>query len=146
LYEIAIGGCQFGYLGSRKFKCNVVPLYMAQMVYVEVALGVEMDWSNIPTSSRSQRKLNLHHRILWLIKTWPNPLYVNIPFRVFGSKWSLVVPTPINLSFDAHDNEIYINRDFPHMFENVQTNQDVDPNSLQDVITNVIERWSSDWR
>jgi len=38
-------------LGTRKFKHNVVPLYMAQMVYVEVASGVEMDCSNIPTSS-----------------------------------------------------------------------------------------------
>jgi hypothetical protein len=34
-----------------EFKCNVVPLYMAQMAYVEIALGVDMDWSIIPTSS-----------------------------------------------------------------------------------------------
>ncbi len=27
------------------------------------------------------------------------------------------------------------------MFENAQTNQDVDPGSLHDAITNVIERW-----
>jgi len=37
--------------GTQKFKHNVVPLYVAQMVYVEVAMGVEMDWSKIPTSS-----------------------------------------------------------------------------------------------
>jgi hypothetical protein len=37
--------------GTREFKHNVVPLYMAQMVYVEVVMGVEMDWFNIPTSS-----------------------------------------------------------------------------------------------
>jgi hypothetical protein len=39
--------------GTQEFKRNVVPLYMNQMVYAKVALGVEMDWSNIPTSSRS---------------------------------------------------------------------------------------------
>jgi hypothetical protein len=37
--------------GTQEFKHNVVPLYVAQMVYVEVAMGVEMDWSKIPTSS-----------------------------------------------------------------------------------------------
>ncbi len=51
------------------------------------------------------------------------------------------MPTPINLSFDAHDNEVDIDCDFLGMFENVSTNQDVDPSSLQDAITNVIERW-----
>jgi hypothetical protein len=51
------------------------------------------------------------------------------------------VPTPINLSFDAHDDEVDIDYDFPNMFENFRTNQDVDPHSLQDFITNVIERW-----
>ncbi len=34
--------------GTWEFKCNMVLLYMVQMVYVEVILGVEMDWSNIP--------------------------------------------------------------------------------------------------
>jgi len=38
---------------AQEFKHNVVRLYMAQMVYAEVALSVEMDWSNIPTSSWS---------------------------------------------------------------------------------------------
>ncbi len=51
------------------------------------------------------------------------------------------MPTPINLSFDAHDDEVDIDYDFPNMFENFRTNQDVDPHSLQDFITNVIERW-----
>jgi hypothetical protein len=51
------------------------------------------------------------------------------------------VPTPINLSFDAHDDEVDIDYDFPNMFENFRTNQDVDPHNLQDFITNVIERW-----
>jgi hypothetical protein len=40
--------------GTWEFKNNMVPLYMAQMVYAEVALGVDMDWSNIPTSSLAQ--------------------------------------------------------------------------------------------
>jgi hypothetical protein len=64
--------------GTREFKRNVVPLYMAEMVYAEVVFGVEMDWSNIPTSSCSQWKPNLHHKILRLIKIRPNPL--NGPF------------------------------------------------------------------
>ncbi len=112
---------------------------MAQMVHAEVALGVEMDWSNIPASSRSQYKPNLHHKILWSIKTWPNPL--SGPPRAFGSEQFLVVPIPINVSFDAYDDEVDIDYDFPSMFENVQTNQDVDLNTLHDVIINVIERW-----
>jgi hypothetical protein len=66
--------------GTREFKRNVVPLYMAQMVYAEVVMGVEMDWSNIPTSSHSQWKPNLHHKISWSIETRPNPL--NGPSRV----------------------------------------------------------------
>jgi hypothetical protein len=57
---------------TQEFKHNVVPLYMAQMAYVEVALCVDMDWSTILTSSQAQQP-NLHHRILWLIETWPNP-------------------------------------------------------------------------
>jgi hypothetical protein len=125
--------------GIGEFKHNVVPLYMAQMVYVEVALGVEMDWSNIPTSSRLQQKPNFHHKIPWSIKTWPNPH--SSPFGAFRSKRSLVVPTPINVSFDAHDDEVDIDNDFPSMFKNVQTNQDVDPSTLHDAIKNVIERW-----
>jgi hypothetical protein len=52
-----------------------------------------------------------------------------------------VVPIPINVSFDAYDDEVDIDYDFPSMFENVQTNQDVDLNTLHDVIINVIERW-----
>jgi hypothetical protein len=46
-----IGGCQFGYLGDMRIQtqCGAM-LYMAQMVYAEVAFDVEMDWSNIPTS------------------------------------------------------------------------------------------------
>jgi hypothetical protein len=51
------------------------------------------------------------------------------------------VPTPINVSFDDHDNEINIDHDFPGMFENAQTNQDVDLSTLHDAIMNVIERW-----
>lgn len=39
--------------GTREFKRNVLPLYMAQMVYAEAVMGVEMDWSNITTSSHS---------------------------------------------------------------------------------------------
>jgi hypothetical protein len=57
-----------------------------------------------------------------------------------------MVLTPINLFFDAHDNEVNVDGDFPSMFENAQTNQDVDLSSLQDAITNVIERWGLDWR
>ncbi len=49
--------------------------------------------------------------------------------------------TPISVYFDAHDDDIDIDCDFPSMFENVQTNQVVDPSSLHDAITNVIERW-----
>jgi len=51
------------------------------------------------------------------------------------------VPIPISVSFDAHDNEVDINRDYPSMFENAQTNQVVDSNNLHDAITNGIERW-----
>jgi hypothetical protein len=51
------------------------------------------------------------------------------------------VPIPINVSFDAHDNEVDIIHDYPSMFENVQTNQIANPNNLHDAITNVIERW-----
>jgi hypothetical protein len=47
---------------------------MAQMAYVEVALGVNMDWSTVSTSLQAQQKSNLHHKISWLIKTRPNPL------------------------------------------------------------------------
>jgi hypothetical protein len=46
-----------------EFKCNVVPLYMAQMAYAEVAMGVNMDWSTISTSLQAQQKSNLHHKI-----------------------------------------------------------------------------------
>ncbi len=67
--------------GTREFKRNVVPLYMVEMVYAEVVLGVEMDWSNIPTSSCSQWKPNLHHKISRLIKIRPNPL--NGPFGAY---------------------------------------------------------------
>jgi thiamine biosynthesis lipoprotein ApbE len=52
-----------------------------------------------------------------------------------------VVPIPINVSFDAHDNEVDIDRDFLDVFENAQTNQDVDLSTLHDAITNVIKRW-----
>jgi hypothetical protein len=96
--------------GTQEFKRNVVPLYVAQMVYAEVATGVEMDWSKIPTSSQPQRKPNLHHKILWSTKTRPNPLHS--PFGASGSKQSLVVPIPINVSFDAHalsENCVYCN-------------------------------------
>jgi hypothetical protein len=55
--------------GIEEFKHNVVPLYMIQMAYVEVALCVYMDWSTILTSSQAQQQPNLHHRILWLIET-----------------------------------------------------------------------------
>jgi hypothetical protein len=55
--------------GTQEFKYNMVPLYMAQMAYVEVALCVDMDWSTILTSSQAQQQPNLHHRILWLIET-----------------------------------------------------------------------------
>ncbi len=41
--------------GKQEFKHNVVPLYMAQMAYMEVALCVDMDWSTILTSSQTQR-------------------------------------------------------------------------------------------
>jgi len=51
------------------------------------------------------------------------------------------VPIPISVSFDAHDNEVNINCDYPSMFENAQTNQVVDSNNFDDAITNVIERW-----
>jgi len=47
---------------------------------------------------------------------------------------------PISVYFDAHDDEIDIDCDFPNMFENVQTNQVVDLGSLHDAITNVIKR------
>jgi len=50
------------------------------------------------------------------------------------------VPTHINVSFDAYDDEVDIDC-VPSMFENAQTNQDVDLSTLHDVITNVIERW-----
>jgi len=72
--KLGLVGVHLAIWGTQEFKYNVVPLYMTQMVYTKVALGVEMDWSNIPTSSRSQWKPNLHHRIAWLIETWPNPL------------------------------------------------------------------------
>ncbi len=52
-----------------------------------------------------------------------------------------MVPIPINVSFDAHDNEVDIDRDFLDVFENAQTNQDVDLSTLHDAITNVIKRW-----
>jgi hypothetical protein len=48
------------------------------------------------------------------------------------------VPIPISISFDAHDNEVNINRDYPSMFENVHTNQVANSNNLHDAITNVI--------
>ncbi len=50
-----------------------------------------------------------------------------------------MVPNPFIVSFDAsaHDDEVDIERDFPRMFENVQTNQD----SFNDALTNVINRW-----
>jgi hypothetical protein len=71
-------------------------LYMAQMVYAEVAFDVEMDWSNIPTSFWSQQKKNLHHIIPWSIETQPNPgLNVSGPSKVFGSKQSLMMPHPL---------------------------------------------------
>jgi hypothetical protein len=124
--------------GTREFKRNVVPLYMTQMVYTKVVLGVEMDWSNIPRSSRSQWKPNLHHKILWSIETWPNPL--NGPFIASGFE-QFLVPIPISVSFDAHDDEVDIDHDFLNMFENAQINQVVDPSSLHDAISNVIERW-----
>ncbi len=57
---------------------------MAQMAYVKVALGVNMDWPTIPLSPQAQQKPNLHHRIPWLIETWPDPL--NGPSEAFGSK------------------------------------------------------------
>jgi hypothetical protein len=41
--------------GTWEFKCNVVPLYMAQMAYAEVAMGVNMDWSTISTSLQAQQ-------------------------------------------------------------------------------------------
>jgi hypothetical protein len=44
------------------------------------------------------------------------------------------VPIPISVSFDAHDNEVNINRDYPSMFENAQTNQVVDSNNPHDAI------------
>jgi hypothetical protein len=47
---------------------------------------------------------------------------------------------PISVYFDAHDDEIDNDCDFPSMFENVQINQVMDPCSLHDAITNVIER------
>jgi hypothetical protein len=81
----------------------------------------------------------LHHKIPWLIKTQPNPF--SGPSRVSRFEQSQVVPTPINVSFDAHDNEINIDHDFLGMFENAQTNQDVDLSTLHDAIMNVIERW-----
>jgi hypothetical protein len=93
---------------------------MAQMVYVEVALGVEMDRSNIPTSFQSQQKPNLHHKISWSIKSRPN--LISSPFGTSEFKQSLVMPTPINVSFDAHDDEVDIDHDFFGMFENGQTN------------------------
>jgi hypothetical protein len=62
----------------------------------------------------------LHHQISWSIKTWPNP--ISNPFGAFGSKQSLVVPTLINVYFDAHDDEVDIDHDFLGMFENAQTN------------------------
>jgi hypothetical protein len=52
-----------------------------------------------------------------------------------------MVPTPINVYFDAHDNELDIDHDFPSMFKNVPTNQDVDLSTLHDAIKNVIKRW-----
>ncbi len=88
----------------------------------------------------------MHHKILWSIKMQPNPPNISGPPGAFGSKLSLMVLTPINLFFDAHDNEVNVDGDFPSMFENAQTNQDVDLSSLQDAITNVIERWGLDWR
>jgi hypothetical protein len=51
-----------------------------------------------------------------------------------------MVPTPTNVSFHVHDDEINIDRDFPTMFENAQTNQIVDRSNLHDAIINVIER------
>jgi len=68
-----------------------------------------------------------------------NPL--SGPFGAFGSERSIVVPTPINVSFDPYDDEVDINCNFPSMFENAQTNQDVDLSTFHDVIANVIERW-----
>jgi hypothetical protein len=51
------------------------------------------------------------------------------------------VPTPINVIFNAHDNEVDIDYAFPGVFENAQTNQGVDPSTFHDAIMNVIERW-----
>lgn len=83
--------------------------------------------------------MNLHHIIPWSIETQPNPF--NSPSKAFGFERSLVVPTPINVSFDAYDDEVDIDYDFPNIFKNAQTNQDVDLSNLHDAITNVIERW-----
>jgi hypothetical protein len=69
-----IGGCQFGYFGDMGIQVQRGPLYMAQMAYVEVALGVSMDWSTVSTSLQAQQKSNLYHKIPWLIKTQPNPV------------------------------------------------------------------------
>jgi len=65
------------------------------------------------------------------------------PFEASKSKRSLVVPNPLIIYFDAsaHDDEINIERDFPSMFENAQTNQVVDLDSFNDALTNVINRW-----
>jgi hypothetical protein len=47
----------------------------------------------------------------------------------------------ISFNASAHDDEVNIERDFPNMFENAQTNQIVDPYSFNDALTNVINRW-----
>jgi hypothetical protein len=81
----------------------------------------------------------MHHKIPWSIKTKPNPQ--NGPSKDSRSKQTLMVPTPTNVSFHAHVDEINIDHDFPTMFENAQTNQIMDPSNLHDAIINVIERW-----
>ncbi len=62
------------------------------------------------------------------------------PFEASKSEWSLVVPNPLIVSFDAsaHDDEINIEHDFPNMFENAQTNQVVDLDSFNDALTTLI--------
>jgi hypothetical protein len=57
--------------GIKDFKHNVVPLYMAQMAYVEVALNIDMDCSTMPLRSQTHMKPKILQRTLWLIETHP---------------------------------------------------------------------------
>jgi len=76
--------------GIRDFKHNVVPLYMAQMAYVEVALNIDMDWSTILMSLQTHMKPKILQRTLWLIEiTTRNFVFCNLSYATKKSHMQL---------------------------------------------------------